>query len=196
MDQPTAQERFVNLVSKDQPAKADVIFLAEGDGYHRVPHVADLYRQGFAPLIAIVGGDDRRDYGSFLSHELKEKLVELGIPESAIYMEETSPNTKAEADRMMQLAQERGWTSILIVTSPHHQYRTFLTFLASMKAAGLDLVLRNTPAPLSWTEENPWGRRKDLLEGEWERIATYQAKGDVISFEDGIAYLETRNARV
>lgn len=188
-----AREQFMALLEKDEPVKSDVIFLAEGDGLNRVPHAANLYREGYAPLIAIVGGDTRREYGSFLSHELKEKLIEVGIPESAIYMEETSPNTKAEADRMMVLAKERGWKSILIVTSPHHQYRTFLTFLKSMNVVGLDLALRNSPAPLSWTEENPWGRRIDLLEGEWERIRTYQEKGDVASYEEGIDFLEKQS---
>ncbi len=182
--------KFMLLVAGMPLQKADVIFLAEGDGYNRVPYAVELYKRGLAPTIAIVGGDTRREYGSFLSGELKTELLKTGIPESVIHCEETGAHTKGEADRMMQLARERGWKSVLVLTSPHHQYRTFLTWLASMRQAGLDLTLVNAPAPLPWFASNPWGRRADLLEGEMKRIDEYQKKGDVASFEEGLAYLE------
>jgi uncharacterized SAM-binding protein YcdF (DUF218 family) len=187
------RERFMALVSREDPIKADVIFLAEGDGHCRAAHAAALYFDDYAPLIVTVGGDARREYGSFLSGELKERLLELGVPDAAVYAEETAAHTKAEADRMMELARERGWKSMLLVTSPHHQYRAFLTFLRAMHQAGLDLVLRNTPAPLPWFSDQPWGRRADLLERELQQIAAYQEKGDVASYEEGIAYLERRD---
>jgi uncharacterized SAM-binding protein YcdF (DUF218 family) len=190
----TVRERFMAFVSREDPCKADVIFLAQGDGLHRVAHAAKLHLDGFAPLIAAVGGDTRREYGSFLSGELKKKLLELGVRDSALFVEESAMHTKAEADRITELAREHGWKTILIVTSPHHQYRTFLTFLRSMNQAGLDLDVRNTPAPLSWFSVQSWGRRADLLESEMKKISTYQEKGDVASYEEGIAYLEKRDA--
>jgi len=188
------RERFMAFVSREDPCKGDVIFLAEGDGYHRVDYAARLYLDGYAPRIVMVGGDTRREYGSFLSSELKERLSDLDVPDEAVLLEETAAHTKAEADRVMELAREHGWKTILIVTSPHHQYRMFLTLLRSMHRAGLDLNIRNTSAPLPWFSDLPWGRRADLIERELQRIDDYQEKGDVASYEEGIAYLEARDA--
>lgn len=190
---PTAgssRERFFALLSPAVPENADVLFLAEGDGLNRTAYTAELYKNKYAPQIVAVGGASNREYGSFLSLELKQLLVEQGVPESAILAEETAMHTKAETDRLMELAREHGWKRVLLVTSPHHQYRLLLTAVRSMRNAGLELTLMNAPAPLSWFAENPWGRRIDLLDGELERIHAYQEKGDIASFDQGIEYLE------
>ena len=90
----------------------------------------------------------------------------------------------------MELAKEHDWKTILIVTSPHHQYRAFLTLLKAMRDAGLNLSLVNAVAPLPWDEPLPWGVRRGLLPQEFDRIDAYQKKGDVASYEEGIAYMK------
>jgi len=188
------RERFSILLGNQFQEKADVLFLAAGDGNNRVPYAAKLYTDGFTPLIAIVSNDTRYDYGSSTSSDLAAELIKHGVPEDALYTEETAGNSKSESIRMIELAKEKGWKKLLLVTSPHHQYRIFLTWLQSMRDAGLELVLINAPAPLPWFAENPWGRRVDLLEEEWKRIEDYQRKGDIASFADGIAYLEWKES--
>jgi|SRR3989338_679521 len=187
-----SREEFVTLIEKDVPRTADVIFLLQGDGLNRVPFAADLFAKGYAPIVAIVGSDTRRDYGSFPGTEIREALLECGVPSSSIHLEEIAPHTKAEAVRAMELAKERKWRTILIVTSPHHQYRAFLTFLQSMKDAGLSLTLVNVCAPLSWEEDTPWGQRKDHLEVELQKIRDYGLRGDVATYEEGLEYLKER----
>jgi uncharacterized SAM-binding protein YcdF (DUF218 family) len=175
-----------------QEPKGDVVFLLQGDGLYRAPHAMSLWQAGAAPVVAIVGSASDRAYGSYPSAEVRDELFRLGLPPSALIFEDTfGAHTRAEADRAMQLARERGWKRMLILTSPHHQYRAFLTHLKAMRDAGLDLVLINAPAPLSMTDETPWGRREDLVAQEFARIDAYQQKGDVASFADGIAYLES-----
>src|SRR3989344_1222443 len=43
------------------------------------------------------------------------------------------------------------------------------------------------------TEQTPRGARGRLLDEEFAKIDEYQKKGDVASYEDGIAYLESRS---
>lgn len=186
----STRKKFIALLSKKKLAKGDVIFVLQGDGLNRAPYAAELYKREFAPLVAIVGNDTRREYGSFPSTEVREELFKSGVPFEAIYLEEVAPHTRAEAVRAMELALKNNWKTILIVTSPHHQYRAFLSFLKAMRDARLDLTLVNAPADLSTREKTPWGRRSDLLEQEFARITEYQQKGDVASYEDGIAYLQ------
>ena len=188
--------RFIALLSQQPLAEADVLFLAAGDGNHRVPYAAKLYKEKFAPRIAIVSNDTRYDYGSAPSSELAAELIKYGVPEHALHVEEVANNSKSESVRMMELAKKNGWKTLLLVTSPHHQYRIFLTWLKSMRDAGIELILINAPAPLPWFADNPWGRRADLLEQEWKRIEEYQRKGDVASFVDGISYLEWKEKNI
>lgn len=184
-----AKEEFIQLLKSQRLERGDVIFVLQGDGLNRASYAAKLFSEGYAPLVAIVGNAFDRAYGSFPSSEVRDEVVRLGVPSDHILFEEHAPHTRAEADRAMELAREKGWRSMLLVTSPHHQSRAFLTFLKAMKDAGLDVHLVNAVAPLSMSDENPWGKRADLVPQEFAKIATYQTKGDVASFEEGIDYL-------
>ncbi|MBI4093536.1 YdcF family protein [Candidatus Kaiserbacteria bacterium] len=186
------KKEFGALLDTQQLEKGDVIYVLQGDGIFRAAHAAKLHKDGFAPLVAIVGSGNDRAYGSFPSPEVKEEMVRLGVPKEKVLLEEVGPHTRGEADRGMELAKKYGWRTILIVTSPHHEYRAFLTFLKAMRDARLDLRLVRATAPLSWSEETPWGKRIDLLGQEFDRIVEYQKKGDVASYEEGIAYLESQ----
>lgn len=183
------REQFVTLLDTQPLRRGDVIFVLQGDGLNRAAHAATLFREGFAPLVTIVGNATDRSYGSFPSSEVRDEMIRLGVTQEAMHFEEVAPHTRTEADRAMQLAAEKKWKTILILTSPHHQYRAFLTFLKAMRDVHLALTLINAPAPLSMSEENPWGTRADLLKRDLAKIAAYQERGDVASYEDGIAYL-------
>ncbi len=184
------REKFITLLSNEHPRRADAIMLMQGDGHYRAPFAAQLFHMELAPRIVLVGGAVDRDYGSYPSAELRTILLDAGVPENSVVYEETALNTRQEAERAIALARENGWKSLLIVTSPHHQYRVFLTFLQVMRDAKVELVLSIAPAPLPWFETTPWGRRFDLLKGELERIAKYQEVGDVAPYADGIDYLQ------
>lgn len=186
-----AKEKFFELLEGQPLQKGDVIFVMQGDGLHRAPHAVELYKVGFAPLVAIVGSANDRSYGSFPSGEVRDEMTRLGLPPSALHFEEVGPHTLGEARRAMELAKEKGWATILIVTSPHHQYRAFLTFLSAMKKSRLSLALINACAPLSWEEQLPWGKRSDLLKDEFRKIEEYGAKGDIATYEEGVEYLRT-----
>lgn len=183
------REKFVALLDAPQPGTGDVIFVLQGDGIFRAGHAAELFQKRSAPLIAIVGNADRRSYGSFPSGEVRDEMIRLGVPAGAILFEETSPHTRAEAERAMELAREKGWKTILILTSPHHQYRAFLTFLKAMRDAGMELSLVNAAAPLSMDKPTPWGTRRELLIREFDKIDEYRKEGDIASYEEGIRYL-------
>ena len=186
----TPKEEFAILLEKQKIVKGDVIFVLQGDGVFRAASAVELFQDGYAPLVAIVGSANDRSYGSYPSIEVRDEMLRLGLPKEIIHFEEVGVHTHAEAKRAMELAEEKDWKTILIATSPHHQYRAFLTFLKAMRDASLDLNLVNAPANLSMTEKTPWGRRTDLLVQEFAKIIEYQKKGDVASYEDGIAHLK------
>ncbi len=187
------KDEFIHLLHQQLLVQGDVIFVMQGDGVHRAAHAVDLWKRGFAPLVAIVGSADDRAYGSFPSREVRAEMIRLGLPEDALLFEDTrGAHTRAEADRALELAKERGWKTILVLTSPHHQYRAFLTFVQAMQDGGVKLKIINAVAPLSMTEQNPWGARDTLQARNFDKLEEYQQKGDVASYEDGIRYLQTQ----
>lgn len=183
------RERFIALLSSQRTSSGDVIFVLQGDGIFRAARAVELFKSGAAPAVSIVGAADNPAYGSLPSELVRDEMLRLGLPRRALFFEKSAAHTRAEAECAFRLAIELGWKNIIIVTSPHHQYRAFLTFLKAMNDAGLDLELVNAPARLSWTEQTPWGRRVDLLAQEFDRITKYQGKGDVASYKEGAAYL-------
>lgn len=172
-----AREDFLGLLKKQPIRPADALLFFAGDGFERVPHAAQLFAAGHAPLIVIVSNDRRYEYGSRPAGELADALIAQGVTPEALHIEECAQNTKEEADRFAALARERGWKRLMLVSSPHHMPRALLTMLGSL--GGERLVLVPAAAPLE---------RDDLVPQELERIALYQKKGDVASYEEGVNY--------
>lgn len=188
----TISEQFILELKQQKLEKGDVIFVLQGDGLNRAQYATELFKNGYAPLVAMVGSANDKSYGSFPSSEVRDEMVRLGVSLDHIYFEDTQGgNTREEAERIVTLAREKNWCTILIVTSPHHQFRSFLTLIKTMSDLKVSIRIINVPANLSMTEDTPWGKRIDLLDGEYARIKEYQQKGDVASFEEGIKYLQS-----
>lgn len=191
------REKVAMLVMGSPLKKADATVLLEGDGLYRVAEAAALYHSNLAPKIVVSGNSDNRAYGSFPGGELKKQLqMKHHVPGKDIILEEQSLNTRDQAVNVVALAQEKKWKKLLLVASPHHQLRAFLTFLKVVIAARSRLEIINAPArSLSWFAKLPWGRRIDLLEGEYARIHAYQQAGHVASWSQALAYFEKQEKK-
>lgn len=79
---------------------------------------ADLWRQGLAPKLLLTGGDATVfRTGPLVSHEMKRWAQRLGVPESAILVEEKSRTTYENA---VQTKAVLGTGPILLVTDAYH----------------------------------------------------------------------------
>lgn len=188
--QLTDREKFVAYLDSFPEKTADALVLFQGDGYARVPYVIELFKRGAGRTVILVGGADNHAYGSYPSRELYDRLLAGGVPAGAIVFEPTALHTRAEIDRAIEIAGGKGFRSLLLVSSPYHMYRIILSFVAAMRTC--DHAIVGWPASirsLPLFEANPWGVRADLYDREFQRIETYQAKGDVASFSEGLAYL-------
>jgi len=50
------------------------------------------------------------------------------LPGAAVVFEETSTSTRTNAVNSLQLAAARGWESVVVITNPFHQFRSYRTF--------------------------------------------------------------------
>ena len=185
----TSREKYITIVDNDMIASADAIILLEGDGTNRVNMAARLYSDGFAKKIVFSGGAVNYDYGSFPKDEVIPILIASGVKEGDIIIDEKSMHTKAQADEVVQLAIANGWKRLILVASPDHQYRAYLTFLKTILDKVPELILINAPARnLRWFENKGWKTQFDRLDQEFDRIDKYFSMGHLATFEQAIEY--------
>ncbi len=93
----------------------------------RVWHAARLYHAGKAPLILAVGGVARPGEApeAVAMHQL---LLDLGVPDSAILLEDRSRNTLENVRNVESLLAARHVGRVLLVTSALHMRRALKLF--------------------------------------------------------------------
>lgn len=107
------------------------------DGADRVWHAARLYKAGKAPKVVVAGEWDLQ--------ATVPVLLDFGIPEEAIVVDNDSRNTYENSRNVAQLVGEG--RRVLLVTSAWHMGRS----LGNFKAAGLDPI----PAPCDFKAYRP-----------------------------------------
>jgi uncharacterized SAM-binding protein YcdF (DUF218 family) len=170
--------------------RADAIFVFAGTRMERALEAADLYAQGYAPLVVLTeqmpdgAVDALASRGIVLPTEAelsRDVMVKLGIPSDAIVIAPGVHNsTGQEAQTLRSLTRVRGWRRIIVVTSKLHTRRAALAARREVRAMGVDVIARGSrydPAdPAHW-----WRSRRDvrwvLLESQkllayWLRLGT------------------------
>lgn len=124
------------LVVEDPLAKADGIYVLGGTSYERPLEALDLYKAGWAPTIVLVqqvadwGEVWLNDHGIKVTRELDiqiDLLERMGVPRDAIASVKPMGSTAEEADALLAFMRERGWSSVIVVTSKQHTRRAGLS---------------------------------------------------------------------
>lgn len=185
----TLREKYICVINNDMIVPSDAIILLEGDGVNRVSTAATLYLQGMASIIVFSGGAVNYEYGSYPKEHIIPKLLDAGVKESHIIVDDKSMQTKAQAKEIVSLAKQKNWKRIILVASPDHQYRAYLTFLRIILDNYPSLIMINAPAKnLSWFDDMGWKSQYNRLDQEFERIDKYSAKGDLANYQEAIEY--------
>ncbi len=113
-------------------------------GGARVLGAARLFKAGKAPIVVVTSGDpymvkdgkDRRE-----SDDMRDLLIEYGVPAEAIHTEGNSRTTIENAKNTADLLRSRGVLEVLLVTSAYHLARSTALF----EKAGFKVI----PVPTS-----------------------------------------------
>jgi hypothetical protein len=141
--------------------------------------MAELDAQLVKPADAIVILRNHND--DITLARLKEgmRLMAGGYSKTMVMLHQE--NTAAEAQRFADLMLENaGYKSIILVTHRYHHYRAFLTFAQAINYYALSIAMYSWPVP-SWNNAE-----------EFDKIEAYQKKGDVATYEGGLAWLRTQ----
>ena len=109
-----------------------------GSAADRLWHAARLYHAGKTPKLLLSGGTTRTGDGSE-AQAMRRFLLDMGVPNSAIWLEDASINTASNAQHTAQLLRDQQITSALLVTSALHMPRA----RAAFEHAGIQVY----PAP-------------------------------------------------
>ncbi|WP_329501472.1 YdcF family protein [Kitasatospora herbaricolor] len=148
---------------------------------------AQLYRQGFAPLVVFSGANSPTTSGRFPRGEAvhyREHAMMLGVPSSAILLEPRATNTaeNLSLSREVLAAAEVPVSSVLLVSKPYEQRRSFAT--ARKIWPDVEIVCASEPMSLS-EYANKIGTKTvvDMLVGTLQRLVEYPKRGFIISQE-------------
>ncbi|HLH42976.1 MAG TPA: YdcF family protein [Bryobacteraceae bacterium] len=116
---PLADLYSAPLFVRPDPENSDAIALMSSgaidaawvtpDAAQRTWGALKLYREHYAPVIVSAGGDPQARIQENL-------LIDAGVPREAIVVD-TSPTTRTSAMNLSRIMAQRGWRSVVVVTS-------------------------------------------------------------------------------
>lgn len=162
--------------------KADCILALGSHDLRVADRAADLYLQGWAPLVIMSGG-----LGNFTQEMWTEKeadkfaaiAVQKGVPPDAILVENQSTNTGENIMFTQQLLKARGldMQRFIVVQKPYMERRSYATFKKHWPDKRLMVTSPQIPFEKYANEEIPMEKVIHIMVGDLQRIKFYPAKG-------------------
>lgn len=167
------------LIVDQPPEPADAILVLGGGDGSRCLRALQLYSVGWAPVIITTGEAPHIPGESRTRAEISaDYLVEQGVPREAILLINEATSTRDEATMSLQLAQERGYRTLLVVTDSVHTRRASLAFRHVYRKSGVRAVF--VAAYPEWLDVRSWWTEERsvlvVLE-EYVKLAFYLLKG-------------------
>ncbi|MDE3183532.1 MAG: YdcF family protein [Bacteroidota bacterium] len=162
--------------------KTDCI-LALGSHDLRVPErAAELYLQGYAPLMIMSGGLGNFTQGLWTEKEADKfaaVAIKKGVPPEAILIENNSTNTGENIVFTQKLLEEKGLDpkSFIVVQKPYMERRSYATFTKHWPGKKLLVTSPKISFEEYPNEEIPMERVINIMAGDLQRIKLYPEKG-------------------
>ena len=150
----------------------------------RVMEAADLYRQGYAPIVILTRGQrdpaeqELIDRGIVESLEERRRrtLVALGVAaDGIVVLEPLVDSTADEARSFAEWARVHSIRRVIVVTSPLHTGRSRLTFMRALENLPIDLIVR--PSSRNPFRSDTWWHRRDTFRDgliEFQKLIYYR----------------------
>ena len=165
------------------PTRADAIVVfaggagengkAGGGTSERLNEAVDLYRAGYAPYLVFSSG---YVYSFKEAESMRDSAVALGVPASAIVLEQRATNTYQNVTFVDDILRDHRSKSILLVTSPYHMRRATMVW----RKVAPEITVTPTPPPRSQFYDHTRGATFEQLRGvlyEYLAILGYRLRG-------------------
>ncbi len=125
-------------------------------GRARCAVASDLLRGGFVQEVIVSGGVAVIDHGLTEAEWFRSILIDEGVPEDCIILENRATNTKQNVDYALDIIREKGFSSIVLVMSDFEGLRAHLTAAKSWSGQGISIYDWHAPSPGHWSENWWW----------------------------------------
>lgn len=162
--------------------KADCIFVLGSHDWRVAERGAELYLQGFAPLLILSGGLGRLTEGVWKQTEadlFAQIAMKKGVPEKALLIENKSTNTGENILFTQQLLHDKGLhpQSYLLVQKPYMERRSYATFKKHLPEAEVMVTSPQLSFEQYANVEIPIEKVINIMVGDLQRIKVYPEKG-------------------
>jgi uncharacterized SAM-binding protein YcdF (DUF218 family) len=162
--------------------KSDVILVLGSNDLRVAEYAAELYLQGWAPLIVFSGNAGALTRERFNKPEAElfaEVALRRGAPESAMLIEAESTNSGENVIFSRRLLESKGIDpdSLILVQKPYMERRAYATFMNFWP--GKKVLAASPPIPFSEysTEDLPRDLVINIMLGDLQRIRIYPDRG-------------------
>jgi uncharacterized SAM-binding protein YcdF (DUF218 family) len=175
------------LIVEHEPQKADLIVCLGGPGVGNALAAADVFQKGLAPYLFKAkevepdGLDDLKDKIEDYPTEfdLFGMITEgFGIPgEAIISPEKRVGSTLEEADLVRTFVLDKGYHSLILVTSLTHSRRAYLTFRRVFKDSEVKLI--SLPSHYQQFSPKDWWKKRRFTKEliiEYQKLIYYKLK--------------------
>lgn len=151
------------LSPQDSLVKADaIVVVSGGETDLRVEEGVKLYFEDWAPLIIMSGA--ARDEGISNAFTMKELAVARGVPAEKVLIEEEAETTVENAQYVREIIFTNKIESFILVTSPYHQRRAYISFSAFLD--GNIGIINHSAEDSAWRKNGWW-------QESWSRYLTF-----------------------
>lgn len=164
------------------PARADCILALGSHDLRVADRAAELYLEGWAPLVVMSGG-----LGNFTKDMWTETeadrfaaiAIQKGVPAEAILIENRSTNTGENILFTQQLLKQEGLDpqNFIVVQKPYMERRSYATFKKHWPDKSLLVTSPQIGFDEYATDDIPPERVINIMVGDLQRIKLYPAKG-------------------
>jgi uncharacterized SAM-binding protein YcdF (DUF218 family) len=171
----------LNAAAPLAPADAIVVFAggvgesgkAGGGTQERLQRAIDMYKAGYASHLVLSSG---YVYSFPEADLMRSAAIQEGVPPAAISLEQRATDTHENVIYVDRIVRERGWRSLLLVTSPYHTRRALLVW----RKAAPDVRVIPAPPLKSQFYDHVRGATLDQIRSllhEYLAIAGYWTRG-------------------
>ncbi len=172
------------LAHSDPLERADLILVLAGERVERWLEAVDLYKEGWAPRVAISPGPvapieaELKVRGIRYPREgelVRDAMIASGVPAEALaVLPNAVDNTAQEAAALVRMLRGTGLERVIVVTSPYHTRRAGFAFRRAFADTGVQVLVRGS----RYSHSNPqrwWRRRADIryIVSELPKLALY-----------------------
>ncbi len=195
------RDAFLSVLYNGPMLKANAaVVLCGEDARPRAAVGVQLLKAGAADLIVLSGGKHAPPRW-VRALQVLPSIYASDVAPDRVVVEPDAMNTREQAVNVLAIATQAQWTRLLLVASPYHAPRAFLTFLKVVNEAGIADTLRLSVVAVNHLGGFPWSKSPDgmstarlrLLSREFQKIDEY--RNHVATYAEGLAYLAQWEAR-